>query len=86
MLRKFCRKFKIYNHEELFLTWNIIFNFNILNIYLRYYNIGCHIKNVCVPETRGTAFAFFNLADDLGKGAGPVLVVSLIQSCKGHRR
>ena len=43
-------------------------------------------QNVCVPETRGTAFAFFNLADDLGKGAGPVLVVSLIKSCKGQRR
>jgi hypothetical protein len=43
-------------------------------------------QNVCVPETRGTAFAFFNLADDLGKGAGPVLVVSLIKSCNGQRK
>jgi hypothetical protein len=34
----------------------------------------------------GTAFAFFNLADDLGKGAGPVLVVALIKACDGSRR
>jgi hypothetical protein len=34
----------------------------------------------------GTAFAFFNLADDLGKGAGPVLVVALIKACGGARR
>lgn len=34
----------------------------------------------------GTAFAFFNLSDDLGKGAGPVLVVALIKACNGVRR
>ena len=30
-----------------------------------------YLQNVCAPETRGTAFAIFNLTDDIGKGAGP---------------
>jgi len=39
-----------------------------------------------MPEVRGTAFALFSLADDLGKGFGPFLVVLIIQGCHGNRR
>ena len=34
--------------------------------------------NVNAPRDRGTAFAWFNLTDDLGKGLGPVLSAWLI--------
>ena len=49
-------------------------------------NVRSVLQNVCVPETRGTAFAFFNLFDDVGKGAGPALVVVLVKLCNGSRR
>jgi hypothetical protein len=41
---------------------------------------------VCCPEVRGTAFAIFTLTDDIGKGAGPMLVVILIEAFDGERR
>lgn len=34
-------------------------------------NIRAALMDVNAPETRGTAFAVFNLVDDLGKGLGP---------------
>ena len=49
-------------------------------------NIRAVLQDVCIPETRGTAFAFFNLTDDIGKGGGPVLVAALIRGLGGHRR
>jgi MFS-type transporter involved in bile tolerance (Atg22 family) len=49
-------------------------------------NVRTVLQDVCTPETRGTAFAFFNLTDDIGKGGGPVLVAALIRSFGGHRR
>ena len=36
-------------------------------------------QNVTYPENRGTAFALFNLSDDIGKGGGPVLVALLVR-------
>lgn len=36
--------------------------------------------NVTLPETRGTAFAFQSLFDDLGRGIGPSLISVLIVS------
>lgn len=42
-------------------------------------------KNVTYPENRGTAFALFNLSDDIGKGGGPVLVAMLVKAF-GDRR
>ena len=39
----------------------------------------CNRQNVCSPETRGTAFAFFNLSDDLGKGGGPMVIASFVK-------
>lgn len=35
------------------------------------------LQNVTAPEARGTAFAFFTLTDDIGKGGGPVIVAAL---------
>ncbi|RYG67916.1 MFS transporter [archaeon] len=49
-------------------------------------NVRVVLQNVCVPEVRGTAFAFFTLCDDLGKGLGPALVVVLIDAMGGSRR
>lgn len=34
-------------------------------------NVRATLMNTNAPETRGTAFAIFNLVDDLGKGLGP---------------
>ena len=48
-------------------------------------NIRSVLQDVCAPETRGTAFAFFNLTDDIGKGGGPVLVAYLIRVFGGNR-
>lgn len=36
------------------------------------------LLNITLPETRGTAFAFLSLVDDLGRGVGPYLVSVLI--------
>lgn len=41
--------------------------------------------NVNDPRERGTAFAWFNSTDDLGKGFGPVLSAALIQSMGRQR-
>jgi hypothetical protein len=41
------------------------------------YNV--RYQNVTYPENRGTAFALFNLSDDIGKGGGPVLVALLVR-------
>ena len=41
-------------------------------------NIRVVVINVNVPETRGTAFAFFNLFDSIGKGIGPAIVAALV--------
>ena len=49
-------------------------------------NIRSILQNVCAPEVRGSAFAIFALTDDLGKGAGPFLVVLFIRACNGDRR
>ena len=32
------------------------------------------LMNVNHPNTRGTAFALYNLADDLGRGFGPFII------------
>jgi len=41
-------------------------------------NIKAILLNVNSPETRGSIFSLFNLADDLGKGFGPVIISLLI--------
>ena len=41
-------------------------------------NVRAMTVNVNSPRDRGTAFAWFNLTDDLGKGFGPVLSAWLI--------
>jgi sugar phosphate permease len=46
-------------------------------------NVKSMLQNVCSPETRGTAFAFFNLTDDIGKGGGPVIVAALVSALQG---
>jgi sugar phosphate permease len=43
-------------------------------------NVRVVIINCNTPETRGTAFSFFNLADDVGKGLGPYIVSLLVAS------
>jgi predicted MFS family arabinose efflux permease len=43
------------------------------------------LMNVTLPETRGTAFAFHTLFDDIGKGLGPFWVSLLIAGAGGHR-
>ena len=42
-------------------------------------NCNMRYQNVTYPENRGTAFALFNLSDDIGKGGGPVLVALLVR-------
>ena len=39
------------------------------------------VQGVTAPEVRGSAFAVFNLTDDLGKGLGPLLVDGLVRTC-----
>ena len=41
-------------------------------------NIRAMLLNVNPPETRGTIFAVFTLADDVGKGLGPAVISLLI--------
>ena len=48
-------------------------------------NVRSILQNVTVAETRGVAFAAFNLCDDVGKGGGPYLVAYLVQ-LHGSRR
>jgi len=42
-------------------------------------NIKAVLLGVNAPETRGTCFAIFSLADSMGKGLGPAAVAALIQ-------
>jgi predicted MFS family arabinose efflux permease len=49
-------------------------------------NVRVVLQNVCKPEVRGSAFAVFALADDIGKGLGPALVVLFLQACGGNRK
>jgi len=41
-------------------------------------------RNVTLPETRGTAFAFHTLFDDIGRGLGPLWVSLLIAGTGGR--
>jgi len=41
-------------------------------------NVKAMLLNVNAPETRGSIFSLFNLADDLGKGFGPVVISALV--------
>lgn len=41
-------------------------------------NVKAMLLNTNAPETRGSIFSLFNLADDLGKGFGPVIISFLI--------
>jgi len=41
-------------------------------------NVRAMLLNVNSPETRGSIFSLYNLADDLGKGFGPVVISLLI--------
>ncbi len=41
-------------------------------------NVRAMLLNVNSPETRGSIFSLYNLADDLGKGFGPVIISLLI--------
>lgn len=43
-------------------------------------NVSAVVLNVNSPETRGTAFAIFNLFNDVGKGLGPFIGAFLIRS------
>jgi len=44
------------------------------------------LLNVTLPETRGAAFAVFNLFDDVGKSMGAAIVVALILSFGGREQ
>ena len=44
------------------------------------------VNNVTQPAARGTAFALFNLSDDLGRGLGPLAVAILVEGFGGRRR
>lgn len=41
-------------------------------------NVRAMLLNVNAPETRGSIFALYNLADDLGRGLGPFFISALI--------
>ena len=41
-------------------------------------NVKAILLNVNGPETRGSVFSLYNLADDLGKGLGPAIIGLLI--------
>lgn len=41
-------------------------------------NVRAMLLNVNSPETRGSIFALYNLADDLGRGLGPFFISALI--------
>jgi predicted MFS family arabinose efflux permease len=48
--------------------------------------IKATLTNVTLPNTRGKAFALFNVFDDFGKGLGPYLVSLLIVKFGGRTR
>ena len=41
-------------------------------------NVRAILQNVTMPQHRGTAFAFLNTTDDVGKGAGPFLIAVFV--------
>lgn len=41
-------------------------------------NVRAMLINVNSPQTRGTVFSLYNLADDLGKGLGPAIIGAFI--------
>lgn len=41
-------------------------------------NVRAILLNVNRPETRGAVFSLYNLADDLGRGFGPVIIGALV--------
>lgn len=43
-------------------------------------NVRGVLQNVIAPELRGTSFAVFTVCDDVGRAAGPALIVLLITS------
>ena len=47
-------------------------------------NIKPLIMEITTPDVRGTAFAWFSLADDMGKGLGPFIISLLIESLGGR--
>ena len=47
-------------------------------------NVRAMLVNVNAPETRGSVFGLFNLADDLGKGLGPFLIGPMVVALGRH--
>lgn len=47
-------------------------------------NVKAVLINVNAPETRGTIFSIFNLADDLGKGLSPFIIGSVLAVALGR--
>lgn len=43
-------------------------------------NVRTILINVTAPETRGSVFSLYNLADDLGRGFGPAIIGVLVAS------
>lgn len=43
-------------------------------------NVRAILINVTAPETRGSVFSLYNLADDLGRGFGPAIIGVLVGS------
>ena len=48
-------------------------------------NVRSVLQSVTAPEVRGTAFAVYNLTDDLGKGFGPVIVDAIVYISSGDK-
>lgn len=42
------------------------------------------LQNVCLPSSRGQAFALLNTFDDFGRGLGPVFVAMLVRNMGGR--
>ena len=49
-------------------------------------NVRSVLQSVTAPEVRGTAFAIYNLTDDLGKGFGPVIVDAIVYISSGDKK
>lgn len=59
--------------------WPLLFGFVTgFTITITAPNVRAILLNVNSPETRGSIFSLYNLADDLGKGFGPVIISGLI--------
>ena len=48
-------------------------------------NVRSVLQSVTATEVRGTAFAIYNLTDDLGKGFGPVIVDAVVYMTSGDK-